>query len=187
MNDADAPSRVGLAVGFAIGAPMMLFGIAALIQHTDSTSLGSFLRFFLGGNIVHDAIAAPIAGVVGLLVIRRLPNVARAPVRAALFGTVTAVAVAWPALRGYGRMRRARQPHRPAAQLRDGSGHSRRSRLDPQRGVAGHSRRAAASARKFVATLESHHLTSAWYGPDRDTFPVAKRWTCASAASVWSA
>jgi hypothetical protein len=105
MTDTGGPSRLGLALGLLVGTPMMLFGVVALVQHTDATPPSSFLKLFLGGNVVHDAIVAPVAAAVGVLIIRRLPHISRGPVRAALFASAIAVGIAWPALRGYGRMR----------------------------------------------------------------------------------
>ncbi|HYL53007.1 MAG TPA: hypothetical protein VEZ15_13615 [Acidimicrobiia bacterium] len=99
------PSRAGLALGLAAGVPVMLIGIIGLVQHMDASPPPSFLKFFVGSDVVHDAVVAPIAGVVGFLVVRRLPAAVRGPVRGALFGSAVLIAVTWPALRGYGRMR----------------------------------------------------------------------------------
>ncbi len=99
------PSRVGLAIGLVVGGPMMLVGIVGLAQHMDATPPSSYLRFFVGSDLVHDAIVAPIAGVIAFLVLRRLPPTTRSPIRAALFGSAIVIAIAWPALRSYGRMR----------------------------------------------------------------------------------
>ena len=97
--------RIGLACGMVVGLPIMLVGIIGLARHTDATPPSSYLRFIIGGNVLHDAVVAPIAALIGLLLIRRAPAVTRAPLRAALFGTALVLALAWPALRGYGRAR----------------------------------------------------------------------------------
>jgi len=83
----------------------MAVGIANFAANFNATDFRSFLRYYVGGDIVHDFVVAPIAAVIGIIVIRRAPSITRAPLRAALFGSAVVVAVAWPALRGYGRMR----------------------------------------------------------------------------------
>jgi len=95
----------GLLVGLACGIPLMAVGIANFAANFNATDFRSFLRYYVGGDIVHDFVVAPIAAVIGIIVIRRAPSITRAPLRAALFGSAVVVAVAWPALRGYGRMR----------------------------------------------------------------------------------
>ena len=95
----------GLLVGLVCGIPLMAVGVANFAANFNATDFQSFLRYYVGGDIVHDLVVAPIAAVIGIVVIRRAPAIARAPLRAALFGSAVVVAVAWPALRGYGRMR----------------------------------------------------------------------------------
>ncbi len=95
----------GLLVGLACGIPFLAVGVANFAANFNATDFRSFLRYYVGGDIVHDLIVAPIVAVIGIVVIRRAPVMTRAPLRAALFGSAVAVAVAWPALRGYGRMR----------------------------------------------------------------------------------
>ncbi len=95
----------GLLVGLACGIPLMAVGILNFAANFNATDFRSFLRYYIGGDIVHDLIVAPIVAVIGIVVIRRAPAIARAPLRAALFGSAVVVAVAWPALRGYGRLR----------------------------------------------------------------------------------
>jgi hypothetical protein len=97
--------RVGLTIGLVVGLPIMAFGVVGLIQHTDASPPGSFLRFFVGGDAVHDLLIAPIAGLVGVLVLRHVSPRLRGPLRAALFTSAIVVAVAWPGIRAYGRVR----------------------------------------------------------------------------------
>lgn len=58
----------------------------------------------IGLTLVHDLVLAPIVCLVGLAVGRLLPLSARGPVAAGLFVSATVTAVAWPAVRGYGRL-----------------------------------------------------------------------------------
>ncbi|HTD50642.1 MAG TPA: hypothetical protein VK771_08585 [Acidimicrobiia bacterium] len=97
--------HTGLLVGLICGLPLMAVGMLNFAANFNATDFRSFLRYYVGGDIVHDVIVAPIVGLIGIVVIRRAPAIARAPLRAALFGSAVVVAVAWPALRGYGRMR----------------------------------------------------------------------------------
>ena len=101
----DEPNHLGLAIGLAVGLPMMTFGVVEILRHTDATPIPNYLRFFVGGDIVHDAVIAPIAALVAYLVLQRVPGVARGPLRALLFGAAITVAIAWPGIRMYGRMR----------------------------------------------------------------------------------
>jgi hypothetical protein len=95
----------GFIVGLSIGVPLMLVGVVGMLQHLQSTPPSSFLRFFIGGDLLHDLIVAPLACAVGLSVVRHAPARTRAPLRAALFASAILVAITWPALRGYGRAR----------------------------------------------------------------------------------
>jgi hypothetical protein len=101
----DEPNHVGLAVGLVIGLPMIGFGVVEILRHTDATPLPNYLEFFVGGDIAHDALIAPIAALVAYCVLRRVPAVGRGPLRAFLFGAVIVIAIAWPGIRMYGRMR----------------------------------------------------------------------------------
>jgi hypothetical protein len=107
------PSRAGLAAGLVLGVPVMLVGVLGLAHHTDATPPADYLRLFVGGDLLHDLVVAPLAALVGVVVLRRLPATWRGPLRAALFGTAIVIAVAWPALRAYGR---DRTPDNPSVQ-----------------------------------------------------------------------
>jgi hypothetical protein len=84
---------------------MIAWGVYALAIHRLGSPTANVLRFFVGGDVIHDVIVAPIAALVGVLALRRVPTLARAQVRAALFTTAIVVAVAWPGIRAYGRTR----------------------------------------------------------------------------------
>lgn len=97
--------RVGLAIGLIVGVPLMLIGAVGIWRHTDATPIPNFLRFFVGADLLHDLVVAPVAAAVAFVVLRRVPAVVRAPLRFALFGSAVVVAIAWPGIRHYGRMR----------------------------------------------------------------------------------
>ena len=99
------PNRVGLVVGLMLGVPLMTVGVLGLWQHMDATPPANYLRFFIGGDLLHDFLVAPVAALVGVVIVRRAPTLVRGPLRAALFTSAIVIAVAWPGLRGYGRAR----------------------------------------------------------------------------------
>jgi len=105
LTHTDQPNRVGLAIGLLLGVPVMLVGIVGIVRHSGATPPSSYIRFIVGGDLLHDLIVAPIAALVAFVVLRRTPAVARDPLRAALFGSAVMIAVAWPGIRHYGRMR----------------------------------------------------------------------------------
>ncbi len=94
--------RIGLGVGLLVGVPLMLVGVVGILRHPESTPIPNFLRYFIGGDILHDFLVAPIAVAISFLVLRRVPTVGRAPLRAVLFGSAVVIAVAWPGIRRYG-------------------------------------------------------------------------------------
>ena len=94
-----------LVIGLVLGIPTMAVGIVGLAQHMAATPPSSYVRFFVGGNIVNDFVVAPLACLVGLVLVRFATPVVRPPLRAALFASAIVLALAWPALRGYGRDR----------------------------------------------------------------------------------
>ena len=100
-----ATSNVGLGIGLLLGVPIMLIGVVGLIRHTAATPPSSYLKFLVGGDIIHDLLVAPAAALVAVLILRRAPASGRAPLRFALFGSAVMIAIAWPGIRQYGRMR----------------------------------------------------------------------------------
>jgi hypothetical protein len=101
----DETNVLGLTTGLVLGVPVMLIGIVGIIRHSAATPPSSYLRFLIGGDVVHDLVVAPIAALVAFVVLRRTPAIARGPLRAALFGSAVMIAIAWPGIRHYGRMR----------------------------------------------------------------------------------
>lgn len=75
-----------------VGLAMLGYG-ALLAFDTDPVLESGF--WFVGGTILHDAVIAPIVGVVGWLVVRVVPAVWRAPVAigAAITGVLALLTV----------------------------------------------------------------------------------------------
>jgi hypothetical protein len=89
---------------FAVGWVVMGFGVVQLFASKDGA--GDALRivtWVAGGHAVHDAVVVPIALAIGAGVSALAAPRLRAPIRAGLLGTAFIFAVAYPALRGFGR------------------------------------------------------------------------------------
>jgi hypothetical protein len=80
----------------------MGWGAVGLLRDATSTVPASWLRWFLGGLLVHDLLLVPAVLAVGLAV-RRLPALLQPPVRAALIVSGTLALMSVPLLLGYGR------------------------------------------------------------------------------------
>jgi hypothetical protein len=98
----DHPSGATFWVGLAIGVAVMAYGVKGLLGAAEATQPSNLAQFFIGAGIVHDALFAPIAVLVGWLTLRALPAVARNPVRIALAMSVLLVMFSWPLVRRWG-------------------------------------------------------------------------------------
>jgi hypothetical protein len=85
-----------------LGGLLMAWGLVGLFRDAASTVPASWLRWFLGGLLVHDLLLVPAVLGVGLAV-RRLPVALQPPVRAALIVSGTLALISVPLLLGYGR------------------------------------------------------------------------------------
>jgi hypothetical protein len=88
----------------AIGMGVATFGVVGLLLASSQTRPLSWLTFFAGSLIVHDAIWAPAIALGSILLVRILPPWLRAPVQATLIVTAALVLVAIPVLGGFGRL-----------------------------------------------------------------------------------
>ncbi len=103
MNaSSEKPGRV-FWFGVVVGGALMAFGARGLVLHASAVRPANFATWFVGGDLLHDAVIAPTACVLGAVVGRVVPDILRAPVRAGLFTSAIVVAVAWTPLHGYGR------------------------------------------------------------------------------------
>ena len=85
-----------------VGGLLMVWGLVGLFRNAASTVPASWLRWFLGGLLVHDLLLVPAVLAVGLAV-RRLPGPLQPAVRAALIVSGTLALMSLPLLLGYGR------------------------------------------------------------------------------------
>lgn len=86
---------VGRVVLVLLGVVVGLYGGYLLLEGQQGEALTSALVWIVGGVVVHDGLVAAVALVVGLLVSRVVPRVARGPLTVGLvvLGTITVVAV----------------------------------------------------------------------------------------------
>lgn len=97
-----APGGAAFWAGLVVGLAVLGYGVAGLLDHVTGDALVSWLTIFVGADIVHDLVVAPVACGVGLVVARLGLGRWRAPVQAGLFASAVVLAVAWIPLRGLG-------------------------------------------------------------------------------------
>lgn len=90
--------------GMVAGWLVASFGVWTLASGRDglrgAVDVGVWVA---AGHALHDLVVLPAAALVGVALARLAPRQTRAALRAGLFASVVAVAVAYPALRGFGR------------------------------------------------------------------------------------
>jgi hypothetical protein len=101
--------RVALGRGLRVTAAvagLALFVVAARYVADRSLDVrpALWVRWWVTAAVVHDVVVAPVAIVVGWLVVRFSPRIVKAPLQAGLIVSAIVVLTAWPALRGYGRI-----------------------------------------------------------------------------------
>ena len=99
----DEQGGAGFWIGAVLGVGIMVFGLKGLLDAAPATRPSQVAFGLLGLDVLHDAVVAPLACGVGLVLTRSLPRHLRAPIRAGLFASGLAILVGWAALRGYGR------------------------------------------------------------------------------------
>jgi len=99
----DVPTYgVGFWAGLALGVPIVAYGVRGVLDALPGVQLTSFLRWFLGGALVHDLVLAPLVCVLAWGVLRVVPATAAGPVQGALLASGVVGLVSWPFVRGYG-------------------------------------------------------------------------------------
>jgi hypothetical protein len=103
-RDTDDDHRgVAFWIGLVAGGGLMAYGIVGMLGASAATQPDNLAAFLLGAGIVHDAFIAPAVVIVGWLVTRLLPPLARVPVWFALAATGLLVTFTWPLVRAWGR------------------------------------------------------------------------------------
>jgi hypothetical protein len=93
-------ARAALVAG---GGAVLAFGIGGLLVNASDTHPVNWATFLLGGLIAHDAVAAPLAALVSVLLVRTVPARVRPAATGALFVSASLVLVAIPVVKGAGR------------------------------------------------------------------------------------
>lgn len=101
-------------IGLAVGGPFVVYGFASVFGRADATSPADLARWLAAILLTHDLLVVPLVGTVGLLLARIVPGVARGPIQIGLFASAVVVVVAYPAIRGFGRL-----PNNPTVQPLD--------------------------------------------------------------------
>lgn len=94
---------VGRVLGLAAGSVPIAYGIRGALTDLPDEQITSFVRWFVGGALVHDLVLGPLALAVAAVIARVLPRPVRAPVGAGAFASLVLVVVSWPFLVGDGR------------------------------------------------------------------------------------
>ena len=90
---------------FVVGALIMAYGVVGLLDSTSWSAAKSVALWVVGADLLHDLVVAPVVCVLGFVIARRVSAAWRWPVRAATLTSALVLAVAYPALRGFGRDR----------------------------------------------------------------------------------
>lgn len=98
----EGPGR-GFWIGLALGAPVMVYGAVELIREAGFPRALDVARWLGSGLLLHDLVLAPVVLALVWVVGRAVGPQLQTPLRAGILGSALVVAVAWPALRGYGR------------------------------------------------------------------------------------
>jgi hypothetical protein len=104
-------------IGLALGGALAGFGIAGIARSLRGPELTSYLTWWIAGLAAHDAILAPGAALIGLVLARLLPPHIRPPLQAAGYVSVTVVLATLPLVLGHGR-----QADNPSLQPNDYTG-----------------------------------------------------------------
>nr|MBA2601448.1 hypothetical protein [Actinomycetota bacterium] len=85
-----------------LGWGVMAFGVLGLFHNSARTHPGEWVKWFLGGALVHDAVLAPVVFGVALL-LGRVPRPWKASLQGGLVAAAVVTLTVYPFLRGYGR------------------------------------------------------------------------------------
>ena len=103
MNREDETSCVRFWCFFVVGGAVTLYGLRGLISTLNGITSHDFLKWFVGADLAHDLVIAPVACLIGAAVSKLAPASARPQLRAGIFASAIVLAIAWAPLHGYGR------------------------------------------------------------------------------------
>ncbi|MDX1619940.1 MAG: hypothetical protein R3320_03055 [Nitriliruptorales bacterium] len=99
----DDMSAYGFLIGLALGTPLMGYGVWWLLHNARLTNPDGWLATLAAAVFIHDAIVVPLVALVGFIVIRWVPEWAKAPVQVAAVLSAVVAIYAIPALTDFGR------------------------------------------------------------------------------------
>ncbi len=101
----DTTSRPGLVVGLVVGVPIVAYGIRGTLVDATYTHPAELARWIIGAGLVHDLVVVPVVLTLGFLVRRVVTDEpARRALRAGFVVSAALALIAWPFVRGYGRV-----------------------------------------------------------------------------------
>ena len=106
--DASAPPAAGdersrwFVPALVVGWVIIGMALVGMVRDTSRTKPTELVRYVLGFALLHDLVVAPLVVLVGWLLTRFVPSVARGPVRGALALSALVAVFSWPLLRRYG-------------------------------------------------------------------------------------
>jgi hypothetical protein len=105
-GDVRATSRVFWPFAI-VGWAVMAFAVAGALGHRRLTNPLAAAKLVVGLDLAHDLVVAPLALLVGALVVRLVPTSWRAAAKVGLAASAIVSLYAFPLVRGYGRTRSA--------------------------------------------------------------------------------
>ena len=102
MNHEEDTYTVRFWIFLVIGGAVTLYGLHGLIGALNGITDRQFLQWFVGADVAHDLVVAPVACLIGVIIARLIPASARVQVRAGIFASAIVLAIAWAPLHGYG-------------------------------------------------------------------------------------
>lgn len=99
-----APRMTLAAFIVSCGVAVLVFGfIGLLFVDPDRTNPPDLTKWLGGGLLAHDALIAPLVGLIGLGLARFAPDSMKAPLQGGLFASGVVILTTFPFWRGYGR------------------------------------------------------------------------------------
>ena len=103
MTGASEEHGPGFWVGLVTGGALMTFGVVGLVNNAKAVHPFDFAKWFVGADLAHDLLVAPLVCLVGAVLARAVRMPWRVPLQGGLVASAIVLAVAWAPLRGYGR------------------------------------------------------------------------------------
>jgi hypothetical protein len=102
VNALNEPPGKAFWLGLAAGWAVMAFGVAGLIANRADTKPFEVAYRFAELALIHDAVVAPLAFMVGAIATHWLPSIVRGPVRGALALSAIVIVFALPLVQRLG-------------------------------------------------------------------------------------